>query len=66
MEAMCDPFMYIWSFKFGAPGSLNDINILDQSSIFGALISGTFDNKVPPYSINGTRRDWMHVLANVI
>ena len=48
MEDMCDLFMYIWYFNFGAPGSLNDIKILDQSSIFGALISGTFDNKVPP------------------
>ena len=33
MEAICDPFLYIWYFNFGHPGSLNDINVLDRSSI---------------------------------
>lgn len=48
MEAMCDSFLYICYFNFGATGFLNDINVLDRSSIVGALIPGTFDNKVPP------------------
>ena len=64
MEAICDPFLYIWYFNFGHPGSLNDINILDRSSIVGALLSGDFDNKVAPYAINGRRRDWMYFLVD--
>ena len=55
MEAICDPFLDIWYFNFGFPGSLNDINVLDRSSIVGSLISGEFDNKVAPYQINGRR-----------
>ena len=66
MEAMCDPFLYIWYFNFGAPGLLNDINILDRSNIVGALTTGEFDNKVPPYNINGRRRDWLYFLVDGI
>ena len=66
MEAMCDPFLYIWYFNFGAPGSLNDINILDRSNIVGALTTGEFDNKVPPYNINGRHRDWLYFLVDGI
>lgn len=66
MEAICDPFLYIWYFNFGAAGSLNDINILDRSSIVAALLSGRFDNKVAPYTINGRRRDWMYFLVDGI
>ena len=64
MEAICDPFLYIWCFNFGHPGSLNDINILDRSSIVGALLVGDFDNKIAPYAINGRRRDWMYFLVD--
>ena len=66
MEAICDPFLYIWYFNFGHPGSLNDINVLDRSSIVGSLIRGEFDNRVAPYNINGKRRDWMYFLADGI
>ena len=56
-EAICDTFLYIWFFNLGAPGSLNDPNILDRSSIGGALIIGTFEKMVPPCTINGRRQD---------
>ena len=60
MEALVDPDLYIWYFNFGAPGSLNDINILDRSSIVGELLSGQFDGKVSQYAINGRLRDWFY------
>ena len=59
MEDNFDLHLYIWYFNFGKPGSLNDINILDRSSIVGSLLSGNFDNKVAPYAINGRLQDWM-------
>ena len=45
---------------------MNDINILDHSSIVGALRTGEFNNKVAPYSINGGKRDWMYFLVDGI
>ena len=64
MEEICDPFLYIWYFICGHPGSLNDINVLDRSKIVGSLIRGEFDNRVPPYNINGKRQDWIYFLAD--
>ena len=54
MEAISDPDLYIWYFYFGAQGSNNDINILDNSSILGSILSQSFNTKVEPYEINGT------------
>ena len=66
MEELVDPNLYMWYFNFGAPGSLNDINILDRSSIVGALVSGQFDGKVSQYAINGRLRDWLYFLVDGI
>ena len=66
MEAMADPNIYIWYFNFSAPGSLNDIKILDRSNIVGALLSGQFDGKVPEYVINGAQRGWLYFLVDGI
>ena len=66
MEALVDPDLYIWYFNFGAPGSLNDINILDRSSIVGALLLGQFNGKVPEYTVNGRLRDWLYFLVDGI
>ena len=66
MAARCDPFLYIWYFNFDAPGSLNDINVLDRSNIAGLLTTGDFNNQMPLSSINGRRRDWLYFLVDGI
>jgi hypothetical protein len=33
LEAISDPDLYIWYCHFGEPGSLNDLNVFDKSSI---------------------------------
>lgn len=66
LEAIADDSCYLWFVNFGDPGSLNDINVLDKSSIVGALISGNLDLKTEPYTINGNTRDWMYFLADGI
>jgi hypothetical protein len=50
--------------NFGEPGCLNDINILDKSSIVGALMTLDFSIKSVPYEINGNVGDWMYFLVN--
>ena len=66
MEAIADVDSYIWYAFFGELGSLNDMNILDKSSIVGSILDGTFDLSVEPYTVNGTTRDWMYFLADGI
>ena len=45
IETICDTHMYIWYLDFGEPGLLNDINILDRSSIAGSILEQKFDTK---------------------
>ena len=66
LEAICDSDTYIWYHFFGEPGSLNDINILDRSSIVGSIFRQTFNSRVVPYVINGTTRDYMYFLVDGI
>ena len=66
LEAISDHRKYIWYANFGDPGSLNDINVLDRSSIVGSLLSGDIGITTAPYTINGNRRDWMYFLVDGI
>jgi hypothetical protein len=40
LEAVASQDLWLWHAFFGMPGSLNDINVLDRSSIFVALAEG--------------------------
>ncbi|ETN00884.1 hypothetical protein PPTG_17768 [Phytophthora nicotianae INRA-310] len=40
LEAVADYDLRIWHYKFGSPGSLNDIFILEQSSLFDSTVRG--------------------------
>ena len=70
LEAICDGDLYIWYSFFGEPGSLNDLNILDKSSIVGSLMDGSFDLRLQDenlhYVINGTKRDYFYFLVDGI
>ena len=66
LEAISDHRRYIWYANFGDPGSLNDLNILDRSSIVGAMLSGQLDITTDPYTINNNPRDWMYFLVDGI
>jgi hypothetical protein len=66
LEAIADPDLYIWYYFFGEAGSLNDINILNKSSIIGSILDGSFDIKTQPYTINETTRDWLYFLVDGI
>lgn len=69
LEAICDADLYIWYHFFGEPGSLNDLNILDKSTIVEAIVSGKMDLRLPPhleYTINSTRRNYLYFLVDGI
>jgi hypothetical protein len=66
LEAIADPDLYIWYYFFGEAGSLNDINILNKSTIVRSILDGSFNLKTEPYTINGTTRDWLYFLVDGI
>jgi len=66
LEAIADPHLYIWYHHFGEPGSLNDINQLDKSSIVTSILDGSFDLHTQPYRINNAERDYLYFLVDGI
>jgi hypothetical protein len=66
LEAIADPDLYIWYSFFGEAGSLNDINILNKSSIVASILDGIFDLQTTPYTVNGMMRDWLYFLVDGI
>lgn len=66
LESIGDFRKYLWYVNFGDPGSLNDLNVLDKSSIVGAMLSGKLDLKTDEYEINGNWRDWNYFLVDGI
>jgi hypothetical protein len=66
LEAIADADLYIWYHFFGEAGSLNDINILNKSSIVGSILDGSFATKILPYTILNKQRDWLYFLVDGI
>lgn len=56
LEAICDRSLWIWHAFFGMPGSMNDINVVEASTIMSKIAEGSFP---PPceYLICGVRRN---------
>lgn len=51
LETIADRNLRIWHCFFGSPGSMNDINILDQSNAFDSILKG--ENVQTEYFIGG-------------
>jgi hypothetical protein len=51
----------LWRCSF-----LNDLIVLEKSSIVGAMIEGKLSLRIDPHEINGTVRDWMYFLIDGI
>ena len=66
MEAICDPFLYMWYLHWGEVGSLNGINVFDRSTSVEQIYSQTFDYKTDDYDINGKIRDCLYILVDGI
>ncbi|CDF33411.1 unnamed protein product [Chondrus crispus] len=66
MEVICDLDLWIWSFQFGLPGVLNDLNILEVSEHFSQVLNGRFPPVEPSYSIDGKVFNWFYYLTDGI
>lgn len=66
MEVVCSLDLWIWSFQFGLPGSMNDLNILELSDHFNKVLSGTFPQITPSYTITNKQFNWYYYLTDGI
>ncbi|CAN6864888.1 unnamed protein product [Brassica oleracea] len=64
LEAVASYDLWIWHVFFGAPGTLNDLNILDRSHVFDEIING----KAPQvnYYVNGREYNLAYYLTDGI
>ncbi|KAG7371563.1 plant transposon protein [Nitzschia inconspicua] len=69
LEAIADHHLFFWHLSYGWAGTLNDINILNQSPFLRSLTDGVFnelESDVVPYSIGDEIFDKMFVLVDGI
>ena len=64
LEAVASQDTWIWHAYFGAPGSLNDVNVLDQSPIFNDMLSGRFPDA--PFTVRGHHYKYGYYLTDGI
>ena len=64
LEIVASYDLWIWHAFFGLPGSHNDINVLEQSSVFSELVEGCAP--LVNYSINGNDYSMSYYLADGI
>jgi len=56
VEAVCDEDLWVWHLFVGAPGSLNDINVMHQSPLYLDVPGGRWPPRNKPYTINDHTR----------
>jgi Plant transposon protein len=67
LEAVADYTTRIWHTCFGFPGTLNDINIWDQSPLLRSFLNGSFGRDVDfEYEINGVVFDQLWIMVDGI
>jgi len=66
IEAVCDEDLWVWHLFVGAPGSLNDINVMHQSPLYLDVTGGRWPPRNHPYTINGNTRHLPYYLVDGI
>jgi hypothetical protein len=66
MEVVADDYLRIYHCMFGVPGSKNDLNILNQSTLFNEVRVGKWPPIRPQSVISGMPLTWFYYLADGI
>jgi len=66
VEAVCDEDLWIWLLVVGAPGSLNDIIVMNQSPLYLDVTAGRWPPRDVPFSSNGITRTLPYYLEDGI
>uniref|UniRef100_A0A0D3CUZ2 Uncharacterized protein n=1 Tax=Brassica oleracea var. oleracea TaxID=109376 RepID=A0A0D3CUZ2_BRAOL len=64
LEAVASSDLWIWHAFFGAPGTMNDLNILDRSPVFDEIINGNAQEV--NFYVNGREYHLTYYLADGI
>jgi len=56
VEVVCDEDLWTWKPIFGAPGSLNDNNVLNQSPLYLDVTAGRWPPRGVTFTVNGSTR----------
>ncbi|CAL9238846.1 unnamed protein product [Arabidopsis halleri] len=64
LEAVASQDLWIWHAFFGAPGTCNDLNVLDQSPVFNDIIYGRAPEVA--YYVNGREYNLAYYLTDGI
>ena len=64
LEAVVDQGLHIWHIYFGLPGSNNDLNVLDRSSLIHDMLTGTTCDMT--FEVNGQMYNCYYLLADGI
>ena len=64
VEAVCDGVLWVWHLPVGAPGSLNDLNVMHQSSLYLDMTGGRWTPRNKSYDINGRTRTLPYCLVD--
>ena len=64
LEVVADKSLHIWHIFFGLPGSNNDLNVLDRSSLIHDLVSGAACDMT--FEVNGQVYNRYYLLADGI
>ncbi|XP_010450364.1 PREDICTED: uncharacterized protein LOC104732513 [Camelina sativa] len=64
LEAVASYDLWIWHAFFGAPGTMNDLNILDRSNVFDDILNGNAPEV--NYFVNGREYNLAYYLTDGI
>jgi len=56
VEVVCDEDLWIWKPIVGAPCSLNDNNVLNQSPLYLDVTAGRWPPRGVTFTVNGSTR----------
>lgn len=66
LEVVSDDSLWIWHIMFGVPGAKNDKSIVNQSTLFNDIRSGTWPPYKPHIIVSGETIDWFYYLSDGI
>jgi len=66
VDAVCDEDLWIWHLFVGAPGSLNDINVLNQSPLYLDVTAGRWPPRGVTFTVNRITRTLTEYLVDGI
>ena len=66
LESVVDYNLWFWHASFGFPGTMNDINIWERSSLLESMLNGEHESLDHEYTLDGTKFNKLFYLVDGI